>query len=145
MYFETLPYACNHRIKSGPVTANSWFYFLEFTVILLAQQNTEDLEDVYAVIDAMKSKLNRIAEPEDALENDKEEDPSNVKMTPGQMLLAGFNGLFTKVESELNALHETFKKLQTFEGMEHVDLQQEQKNLKVSLLALLLPYLTVLL
>ena len=52
-------------------------------------------------------------------------------MTPGQMLLAGFSGLFMKVEAELSVLHDAFKKLHHVEGIEHVDLFQEQKNLKV--------------
>ena len=52
-------------------------------------------------------------------------------MTPGQMLLAGFSGLFTKVDTELLSLYDNFRKMKSVDGIEHVDLHQEQKNLKV--------------
>lgn len=52
-------------------------------------------------------------------------------MTAGQMLLAGFSGLFTKVDGELLALYEIFRKLKVPEGYDNIDLQQEQKKLKV--------------
>ena len=73
----------------------------------------------------------KIVEPEDQTDNDKDEETSSGRMTPGQMLLAGFNGLFSKVELELNSLYDSYKRLQPFEGVEHVDLHQEQKKLNV--------------
>lgn len=47
------------------------------------------------------------------------------------MLLAGFTGLFTKVEGELLMLYDHFKRLKLNDGFESIDMQQEQKNLKV--------------
>jgi len=52
-------------------------------------------------------------------------------MNAGQMLLAGFTGLFTKVEGELLMLYDHFKRLKLNDGFESIDMQQEQKNLKV--------------
>ena len=54
------------------------------------------------------------------------------------MLLAGFSGLFTKVEVELSSLYETNRKMKVPDGFDHIDLVQEQKNLKVALLFYLL-------
>ena len=54
------------------------------------------------------------------------------------MLLAGFSGLFTKVEVELSSLYETNRKMIVPDGFDHIDLVQEQKNLKVALLFYLL-------
>ena len=54
------------------------------------------------------------------------------------MLLAGFSGLFTKVEVELSSLYETNRKMKVPDGFDHIDLVQEQKNLKVALLFCLL-------
>ena len=59
-------------------------------------------------------------------------------MSGGQMLLAGFSGLFTKVEVELSSLYETNRKMKVPDGFDHIDLVQEQKNLKVALLFYLL-------
>ena len=53
-------------------------------------------------------------------------------MSGGQMLLAGFSGLFTKVEVELSSLYETNRKMKVPDGFDHIDLLQEQKNLKVA-------------
>ena len=54
------------------------------------------------------------------------------------MLLAGFSVLFTKVEVELSSLYETNRKMKVPDGFDHIDLVQEQKNLKVALLFYLL-------
>lgn len=52
-------------------------------------------------------------------------------MNPGQMLLAGFSGLFTKVEGELHVLYDYSRKLKNPDGLDHLDMQHDQKNLKV--------------
>ena len=79
----------------------------------------------------MRDNLNKIIEPEKMNDQDKEEETEEVKMSPGQMLLAGFSGLFAKVESELSALYDAYRKLQPLEVFEHLELHQDQKNLKV--------------
>ena len=51
-------------------------------------------------------------------------------MSAGQMLLACFSGLFTKVEVELMGLYESYRKVKMPNGFD--DLQQEQRTLQAS-------------
>lgn len=85
----------------------------------------------------LKRNLNALIEPEKTAESDKETDVGGTtKMTPGQMLLAGFSGLFAKVEAELCTFYDALKKLQPNEVFDSIELNQEQNNLKVIILDL---------
>ena len=81
----------------------------------------------------MKDDLSKIIEPVVETENGKTENVGDTKMSPGQMLLAGFSGLFTKIESELGSLYDSFKKFQPSDSFENLDLHQDQKLPKVGL------------
>lgn len=62
---------------------------------------------------------------------DSEEGGSNVPhMTPGQMLLAGFSGLFTKVEGELVSLYDFARKLTIPDGSNMIDMNHDSKDVK---------------
>ena len=53
-------------------------------------------------------------------------------MTAGQMLLAGFNGLFTKVENELSSLLGLMRNLEMDEKDQNLDIVKESQNLSIS-------------
>eukprot|EP00795_Rhopilema_esculentum_P008911 gene8911-16536_t len=93
---------------------------------------TDDNQEVYSVIESMKDDLGKIIEPLVETENGKTENVGDTKMSPGQMLLAGFSGLFTKIESELGSLYDSFKKFQPSDSFENLDLHQDQKLPKTS-------------
>ena len=79
----------------------------------------------------IRKNLNTLIEPEETAEEEKGTEAGNAKMTPGQMLLAGFSGLFAKVETEICAFYDAFKKLEPNETFDSIELNQEQKNLRV--------------
>ena len=82
----------------------------------------------------LRKSLDELIEPEKPSEILNDVDSSNVKMTPGQMLLAGFSGLFAKVEAELSAFYEAFKKLQHNDVFHSIDSNQEH-HFKVTLVS----------
>lgn len=53
-------------------------------------------------------------------------------LTPGQMLLMGFNGLFTRLEEEFASLLESVDSLQVPSMWRKVDVIKEAKSLQVS-------------
>jgi hypothetical protein len=57
---------------------------------------------------------------------------SSERMSAGQMLLAGFNGLFTKVESELDAMVSALSEVNS----SSCDVVQDAKKLQVTWLTL---------
>ena len=73
----------------------------------------------------MRKNLDKLIEPEKPSEIRNEVDSGSVRMTPGQMLLAGFSGLFAKVEAELSAFYEAFKKLQQNDVFDCIESNQE--------------------
>ena len=54
-------------------------------------------------------------------------------MTAGQMLLAGFNGLFTKVENELSSLQGLVRTLTVDQKDHNLDVVKESQNLSISI------------
>ena len=94
-------------------------------------QSPDDVNEIHEILEALKKNVNDLIEPERTSEEDNEKDSSNTKMTPGQMLFAGFSGLFTKVETELSSFYDAFKKLQPNDSFDNIELNEEQKNLKV--------------
>lgn len=87
-------------------------------------------EEVTNIVNSLKNRLEQLVEAD--TEQDDSANHGTPVMTAGQMLLAGFSGLFTKVDGELLALYEIFRKLKVPEGYDNIDLQQEQKKLKLS-------------
>ena len=59
-------------------------------------------------------------------------------MTSGQMLLAGFNGLFTKVASELSDMFTAFAKVHFSKQELAFDIVREAQELQVLILVFLL-------
>ncbi|XP_031554049.1 serine/threonine-protein kinase SMG1-like, partial [Actinia tenebrosa] len=55
---------------------------------------------------------------------------SSEQMSAGQMLLAGFNGLFTKVESELDLMNAILAQVNSSFGNKTCDVVQEAKKLQ---------------
>ena len=76
--------------------------------------------------------MSDLIEPLKSSEVDVENDIDTPKMTSGQMLVAGFSGLFAKVEAELSGFYDAFRKLQLNGLTDSIDLSQEQ-NFTVSI------------
>ena len=89
-------------------------------------QGNDEVAELLRVVEMQRKTLNDLIDPDVALKYDEEHGPSSAKMTSGQMLLAGFSGLFAKFEAEFSTLFEAFKKLQLSCVFETVELNQEQ-------------------
>jgi len=98
------------------------------------KERTEVSDEITNVIENLKVHFDQLLEPKEKDENHEHDEGSSspVHMSAGQMLLAGFSGLFNKVELELSSLYEAYRKMKSPDGFDHIDLQQEQKNLKFS-------------
>lgn len=55
-----------------------------------------------------------------------------MNMTPGQMLLMGFNGLFTRLDAEFSAMMEAISCLDVPDTWRKVDIVREARVLQVS-------------
>jgi len=61
-------------------------------------------------------------------------DSDSSELTPGQMLLMGFDGLFTRLEDEFTDLMETIDNLKVPDVWRKVDAVREGKSMQVSVL-----------
>lgn len=59
--------------------------------------------------------------------------PEEGEMSPGQMLLMGFNGLFTRLEDEFTGLMDAMDSLQVPEVWRKVDAVREGKAMQVNI------------
>ena len=61
-------------------------------------------------------------------------DSDSSELTPGQMLLMGFDGLFTRLEDEFTDLMETIDNLKMPDVWRKVEAVREGKSMQVSVL-----------
>lgn len=59
------------------------------------------------------------------------QDPEATELTPGQMLLMGFNGLFTRLEDEFTDLMESMDSLEVPDVWRKVDAVREGRSMQV--------------
>ncbi|XP_065681003.1 serine/threonine-protein kinase SMG1 isoform X2 [Hydra vulgaris] len=92
------------------------------------KEKIEVPEDLINIVNGLKNHLDQLTEAENIDQG--EENSSSSHMSPGQMLLACFSGLFTKVEVELMGLYEAYRKVKIPSGFD--DLNQDQRTLQFS-------------
>ena len=88
-------------------------------------QGNDEVAELHKVVEMQRKDLNDLIDPEVTSKYDEGHGP-NEKMTSGQMLLAGFSGLFAKFETEFSTLFEAFKKLQLSSLFSNIELNQQQ-------------------
>ncbi|XP_078691237.1 serine/threonine-protein kinase SMG1-like isoform X6 [Branchiostoma floridae x Branchiostoma belcheri] len=92
----------------------------------------DDYNDVLVIAETLRQKYERLLHPEETDTAENGLRPVTPNMTSGQMLLVGFNGLFTTVETELSSLLHLLDTLQVPAEWRKVDVVREARGMQAS-------------
>lgn len=102
----------------------SWFAAVyEFEQILWLYFFQNDNMEMMTAVKRMRLQYDDLLEGQDV---------DSKELSPGQMLLMGFNGLFTRLEHEFTDLMEAMDSLQVPDVWRKVDAVREGKSMQVS-------------
>ncbi|XP_078611831.1 serine/threonine-protein kinase SMG1-like isoform X2 [Branchiostoma floridae x Branchiostoma japonicum] len=92
----------------------------------------DDYNDVLEIVETLRQKYEKLLQPEETETAENGLRPVTPNMTSGQMLLVGFNGLFTMAETELSSLLHLLDTLQVPAEWRKVDVVREARGMQAS-------------